>query len=189
MLKSECYLKWPKLCKSFSSSLCLHGFKCSNAQISPPTVHRARSSPPPSVFITLASCLVGIVKPVNSTSHANIVKLGGKKNIGERPLGVRVVKAPTLHWTSWRISVKCSCLKGGTRLICHFCWNFPWTALFFFIHFVYCHMFSRYSHAVPFKGCWESLISVSYPGRNTHTHTHRVVTWKHKQTNTHTQEK
>lgn len=41
----------------------------------------------------------------------------------------------------------------------------------FFIHFVYCHMFSRYSHAVPFKGCWESLISVSYPGRNTHTQT------------------
>lgn len=32
-------------------------------------------------------------------------------------------------------------------------------------------MFSRYSHAVPFKGCWESLISVSYPGRNTHTQT------------------
>lgn len=101
------------------------------------------------------------------------MKLGEKtkKNIGERPLGVRVVKAPTLHWTSWRISVKCSCLKGGTRLICHFCWNFPWTASSFFIHFVYCHMFSRYSHAVPFKGCWESLISVSYPGRNTHTQT------------------
>lgn len=44
-----------------------------------PLLRTEQAPHPTPVFITLASRLVGIVKPVNSTCHANIVKLGEKK--------------------------------------------------------------------------------------------------------------